>query len=66
MVGMITKTTLLSIAGILIALGVATLSTGGIQQFGQGVVEIFLGVVLITIREYFKTIPENDTDIKKS
>lgn len=59
MAGMISKTTLLSVAGILIALGVETLNTEDMQKFIMGVVEILLGILLIAAREYFKTIPES-------
>lgn len=57
----ITKTALLSIAGILISAGVIAIDT----DLKKGAILIILGILILAVREYFKTIPEVNTEDKK-
>ncbi len=57
----ITKTALLSIAGILISAGVTIIDI----DLKKGVILIILGILILAVREYFKTIPEVNTENKK-
>lgn len=57
----ITKTTLLSIASILISAGVIAIDI----DLKKGAILILLGILMLAVREYFKTIPETNTENKK-
>ena len=63
--GIISKTTLLILAGVLMTSGVIDIETENL--FFEGTLKILLGCIILFAREYCKTIPngERETDYNR-
>jgi len=62
--GIISKTTLLILAGALMTSGVIDIETENL--FYEGTLKIILGCLILFVREYCKTIPNGDKEIDNS
>ena len=58
--GIISKTTLITLAGILMTSGVIDIETENL--FFEGTLKILLGCIILLVREYCKTIPNGDRE----
>jgi len=59
--GIVTKTTLLILAGILLASGVYDIEQSNL--FFEATLKIILGCLLIFVREYAKSLPNGNTNL---